>query len=85
MILTTLNHLQQMVVRGSKSLATLIRYVPVLLEPLQIMPLLENIGYDSSRTWISLVHATTILSNREDTYYMSAEDSMGIGTLEETR
>jgi len=49
------------------------------------MPLLENIGYDSSQTWISLVHATTILSNREDTYYMNAENSMGIGTLEETR
>ena len=48
------------------------------------MPQLESIGYDSSQTWISHVHATIIELNREDTYYMSVKDLTGIGTLKET-
>jgi len=51
---------------------------------LPTMPQLESIGYDSSQTWNSHVHTTIILSNREDTYYISVKDLMGIGTLEKT-
>ena len=71
-------------VLGYNYSATQIRYAPMLPEQLPTMLLLGSIGYDSSLAWISHVHATTILSNRGDIYYMSATDLMGIGTLEET-
>ena len=80
-----LNHLTQEVVRGFKLSAILIRYVLAWSGLLPTMLQLESIGYDSSWTWILHVHATIILSNREDIYYTSVKDLMGIGTLEETR
>ena len=72
------------VVLGYNHLATQIHYAPTPLEQLPIMLLLESIGYNFSLAWISHVHATIILSNRGDIYYMSAANLMGIGTLEET-
>ena len=79
------NHLTSKVVRGSKYSATLIHYVLTLLELLPIMLLLGSTGYDFSLTWTSYAHATIILSNLGDIYYMSATDLMGIGTPEEIR
>ena len=53
------------------------------LEPLPIIIPLVNIGCISSLEWISLVHAPTIQSKQGDTFFMNAEDLMGIGTREE--
>ena len=79
------NHPMPEVVLGFKLSVTLIRYAPTLSEQLPTMLLLESTGYDFSLTWISHVHAITILSNRGDIYYTSAKDLMGIGIPEETR
>ena len=84
MILTISNHLTQEVVHGFKLSAILTCYVLARSGLLPTMPQLESIGYDSSQTWISHVHATIIELNREDTYYMSVKDLTGIGTLKET-
>ena len=85
MISMLLNHLTPEVVPGFKLLATLICYVHALSEQLPTMFQSESTGYNFSQTWISHVHAITILSNQEDTYYMSVKDLTDIGTLEETR
>ena len=79
-----LNHPTPEVVLGFNLLVTLIRYAPMLSEQLPTMLLSESIGYDFSLTWISHVHAITILSNRGDIYYMSAKDLTGIGIPKET-
>ena len=78
------NHLTPEEVPSFKLSATLIRYAYALSEQLPTILRLKSTGYDFSQTWILHVHATTILSNREDTYYTSVKDLMDIGTLEET-
>ena len=85
MNLMLLNHLMPKVAHGFNHLATLIHYVHTPPELLPIMLLLGSTGYNFSLAWTSHAHATIILSNLGDIYYMSAVDLMGIGTPEETR
>ena len=85
MILMSLNLTSLKEVLGFKLLATPIRYVLAQLEPLPIMLPLVNIDCASSPEWISRVHALTIQSKQEDTFFMNAKDLMGIGTQEEIR
>ena len=68
---------------GSKHLATQTRYVLMLQEPLQIMPLLENTNYDFALMKNLSIYMETILSNQEGTFFMNIWDIMGIGTQEE--
>jgi len=85
MTLMLLNHSTQEMGLGSKPLAIRIRFALALQEQLPTMLPLGSTGYDSSLTWTSRVHVTTIRSSRGDIYYMIAEDLMGIGTPEEIR
>jgi len=70
---------------GSKPLAIQICFALTLQEQLPTMLPLGSTGYDSSLTWTSHVHVTTIPSSQGDIYCMIAEDLMGIGTPEEIR
>jgi len=73
------------VVHGFNHLATPIRYVPIPLEQLPIIPLSESIGYGFSLAWTFRAYATIIQSNQGDIFFMSATDLMGIGTPGEIR
>ena len=73
------------VVHGYNSLVTLICYVLELLEQLLIMLPSESTDFDFSLTWNFHVHATIIQLSQEDIFFTIVKDSMGIGTLEETR
>ena len=69
---------------GFSSLAIPIRFALVQWEQSPTTLPLESIGYDFSRAWIFHVHVTIIPSSQGDIFFMSARDSTGIGTLEET-
>ena len=68
------------VVRGFNLLATLIRYMLVLLELSPVILLLGSTDYVFSHAWTSHVYAITILLNLGDIYYMNAADLTGTGT-----
>ena len=70
-------------VYGSNYLVTQTHCVLVPWEPLQIMPRLENIDWDSSTMKNSNVYAEIILLNQEDTFFMIVQGLMGTGTQEE--
>ena len=66
-------------------LAIPIRFALVKWEQSPTMLPLESIGCDFSQTWTFRVHVTTIPLSQGDIFFMSARDSTGIGTQEETR
>ena len=78
-----LNYLIPKVVLGFRSLDIPIHFVLKLSEPSPTTLPLESTDYDFSLTWTSRVHVTIILLKQEDIFYMSVEDLVGTGILEE--